>query len=200
MTVIEIDRIAMADKSDELTLDRMFQALEKMPVPEGIKVEIVGGNIFMSPQRDSHWEIIRRIVRAVEDTFGMDVKVKSDVRFDFPGLLNGFCPDVVKLAADAKQDARGRWDFADVEFIAEVISRGTADNDYGPKKDVYASAGVPVYVIADPYTGRCHIHTEPKEGEYTDERTTAFGKEIDLTLTGVEKKTLTLKTDKFPRS
>ncbi|MFE2498895.1 Uma2 family endonuclease [Streptomyces scopuliridis] len=200
MTVIEIDRIAMADKSDELTLDRMFQALEKMPVPEGIKVEIVGGNIFMSPQRDSHWEIIRRIVRAVEDTFGMDVKVKSDVRFDFPGLLNGFCPDVVKLAADAKQDARGRWDFADVEFIAEVISRGTADNDYGPKKDVYASAGVPVYVIADPYTGRCHIYTEPKEGEYTDERTTAFGKEIDLTLTGVEKKTLTLKTDKFPRS
>ncbi|PVE07892.1 Uma2 family endonuclease [Streptomyces scopuliridis] len=200
MTVIEIDRIAMADESDELTLDRMFQALEKMPVPEGIKVEIVGGNIFMSPQRDSHWEIIRRIVRAVEDAFGMDVKVKSDMRFDFPGLLNGFCPDVVKLAADAVQDARGRWDFTDVEFIAEVISRGTADNDYGPKKDVYASAGVPVYVIADPYTGRCHIYTEPKEGEYTDERTIAFGKEIDLTLTGVEKKILTLKTDKFPRS
>ncbi|MGW6741882.1 Uma2 family endonuclease [Streptomyces sp. NPDC055025] len=191
-----VDRIAMADESDELTLDRMFESLEEMPVPEGIKVEIVEGNIFMSPRRDTHWEIIRRIVRALEDTFGMDVKVKSDVRFDFPGYLNGFCPDVVKLRADAEQDARGRWSFDDVEFIAEVISKRTAVNDYGPKKDAYARAEVPVYLIADPYTGRCHLYTQPKDGEYVSELTVAFGAEIELTGTDLE---LTLKTDKFPR-
>jgi Uma2 family endonuclease len=197
MTVIETDRIAMADESnDELTLDKLFEALEKMPVPEGIKVEIVGGNIFMSPQRDTHWEITRRIVRALEDRFGMEVKVKSDVRFDFPGHLNGFCPDVVKLADDAERDARGRWNVEDVEFIAEVISKKTAVNDYGPKKAAYATVGVPVYTIADPYTGRCHVYTEPKDGEYTSELIVAFGKEIDLADTGLG---LTLQTDTFPR-
>lgn len=79
MTVVETDRIDMADESDELTLDSMFEWLEKLPVPEGFKAEIVGGNVFMAPRRSTHGEIIRRIVRVLEDAFGMDVKVMSDV-------------------------------------------------------------------------------------------------------------------------
>lgn len=66
MTVVETDRIDMADESDEsdeLTPDRMFRLLEEMSVPEGVKAEIVGGNIFMSPRRDTHGEIIRRVAR-----------------------------------------------------------------------------------------------------------------------------------------
>ena len=89
MTVVD-DRIAMAVENTE-HLDDWFESLERMPVPEGYKVEIVEGTVFMSPQRSMHWEIIRRIVRALEDTFGMHVKVFSDVRIDFPGHLNGFC-------------------------------------------------------------------------------------------------------------
>ena len=57
MTVLD-DRIEMADESKGLTLDVLFERLERMPVPEGYKVEIVEGAIFMSPQRDTHWEII----------------------------------------------------------------------------------------------------------------------------------------------
>ncbi|MFE3825856.1 Uma2 family endonuclease [Streptomyces sp. NPDC059092] len=201
MTVVETDRIdtdriAMADESSELTLDMLFGALEKMPVPEGVKVEIVEGNIFMSPQRRVHWEIIRRIVRALEDKFGMDVVVMSDVRIDFPGHLNGFCPDVAKLADDASQGADGRWDPEDVEFIAEVISKGTAVNDYGAKKTTYATAGIPVYLIADPYTGRCRVYTDPKDDEYATELTVLFGTAIDLSTTPLG---LILETDKFPR-
>lgn len=41
---------------------------------------------------------------------------------------------MAKLRDGAVQDSRGRWRFEDVEFIAEVISKGTALNDYGPKK------------------------------------------------------------------
>ncbi|KIF75021.1 hypothetical protein QR77_15885 [Streptomyces sp. 150FB] len=198
MTVMETDGIDMAGESDEsleLTLDRMFEWLEELPVPEGFKAEIVGGNVFMSPQRDTHWEIIRRIVRALQDRFGMDVRVLSDVRIDFPGQLNGFAPDVVKLSANANK-ADGRWRYEDVEFIAEVIAKTTATNDYGPKKAAYAIADVPVYLIVDPYTGRCRVFSEPKNGEYTVDRTVAFGEEIDLTGTEAG---LTIKTDEFPR-
>ncbi|WP_443068537.1 hypothetical protein [Streptomyces sp. NBC_01267] len=42
MTVVD-DRIEMAGTSDERTLDMMFEWLE--PTPEGIRVEIVEGNI-----------------------------------------------------------------------------------------------------------------------------------------------------------
>ncbi|GHE27246.1 hypothetical protein GCM10018771_02850 [Streptomyces cellulosae] len=89
-------------------------------------------------------------------------------------------------------------------FIAEVISRRTADNDYGPKadndygpkKDAYAAAGVPVYLIVDPYTGEWHLHTLPKDGKYHGSVCFDFGIDIDLTRTAVD---LILRTDDFPR-
>jgi Uma2 family endonuclease len=167
-----------------------------MPVPEGFRVEIVGGNVFMTPQRDVHWEIIREFLWALEDRFGRRVRVFSDVRIDFPGHENGFCPDVAKLRDSAEKDDEGRWSHEDVEFVAEVISKGTAANDYGPKKTAYALAEVPVYVIADPYQGRCFVHTDPKDGDYTTMTRVDFGGDLDLTGTVVD---LTLATGDFPR-
>lgn len=195
MTVMAIDRIEMADSSDELTLDAMFEALEKMPVPEGIKVEIVEGNIFMSPQRDTHWDIILDIVEQLRTRYPRK-RIKSDVRIDYPGYLNGFATDVTLIAEGAVKNSKGLWRHQDVEFVAEVISKRTGANDYGPKKSAYAIAEVPVYLIIDPYTGRCHLFTEPKDGAYVNERTVSFGDEVDLTNTVVG---LTLKTDEFPR-
>ncbi|RZU15028.1 Uma2 family endonuclease [Streptomyces sp. BK239] len=194
MTVVD-DRIAMADANTQ-RLDEWFERLEQMPVPEGFRVEIVGGTVHMTPQRDTHWLIIRRIVRAVEDKFGMEVKVFSDVRIDFPGHENGFCPDVALLSASAVKDDEGRWRHDDVEFVAEVISKGTAANDYGPKKTAYAVAEVPVYLVADPYQGKCHLYTQPKDGEYLSELSVVFGTDVDMTATPLG---LTLKTDEFPR-
>ncbi|AXK33024.1 Uma2 family endonuclease [Streptomyces armeniacus] len=197
MTVELTDRIEMAESNDR-RLDYMFELLERMPVPEGYKAEIVEGTITMSPQRSAHWEIIRRIVRALEDHFGMDIRVMSDVRIDLPGHENGFSPDVALLKDSAEfvqPDGSRGWRYQDVEFIAEVISRGTAANDYGPKRDAYALAEVPVLLIADPYTATCHVHTHPKGGEYQSRLIAKFGEEIDLTGTVLG---LTLSTAEFP--
>ncbi|MGQ4727177.1 MULTISPECIES: Uma2 family endonuclease [Streptomyces] len=193
MTVVDTDRIDMADISDERTLDEMFEWLE--PTPEGFKVEIVEGTVHMSPQRDTHWEIIRRIVRALEDRFGMDVRALSDVRIDF-GEGNGFAPDIVKLFDKAAKNSQGRWLPEHIEFVGEVISKGTAAADYGPKKDAYAAAGVPVFLIVDPYVGRCLLHSEPKDGGYHKKLVVHFGLDLDLTDTSMD---LVLKTDAFPR-
>ncbi|MFI1074081.1 Uma2 family endonuclease [Streptomyces puniciscabiei] len=196
MTVLE-DRIEMADAdANTKRLDEWFERLERMPVPEGYKVEIVGGNVHMTPQRDIHWEIIRRFLWAIEDRFGRNVRVFTDVRIDFPGHENGFCPDVALLKDSAKKDETGHWRYQDVVFVAEVISKGTAANDYGPKRLAYAEAEVPLYVIADPYQGRCHVYTDPKRGDYDEPTKVDFGTDIDLTGTVVD---LVLKTDEFPR-
>ncbi|MFJ4810338.1 Uma2 family endonuclease [Streptomyces longwoodensis] len=194
MTVLD-DRIAMADSGDELTLDVMFEWLEKMPVPEGYTTEIVGGHIFMAPQRDTHWDIILDLVEQLRATYPRR-RVKSDVRIDYPGRLNGFASDVTALADGAEKDEKGRWACQDVEFVAEVISQDTAANDYGPKKTAYALAEVPVYLIIDPYTARWHLHTLPKDGEYHAEVAFGFGHDIDLTGTPVG---LVLRTGEFPR-
>jgi Uma2 family endonuclease len=194
MTVLD-DRIEMADSGDELTLDTMFGWLEEMPIPEGYKTEIVGGQIYMAPQRDTHWDIIADIYDQLRAKYARK-RVKSDVRIDYPGHLNGFASDVVALTERAQKDKKGRWRYQDVEFVAEVISKDTAANDYGPKRTAYALAEVPVYLIVNPYTGEWHLHTLPKDGEYHSHVNLYFGDDIDLTRTVVG---LTLKTDEFPK-
>ncbi|MFF4575011.1 Uma2 family endonuclease [Streptomyces sp. NPDC001410] len=194
MTVLE-DRIAMAESDNTRELDEMFERLEKMPVPEGYKVEIVEGFVYMSPQRDTHWEIILDIVEQLRPKYPRK-RLKSDVRIDYPGHLNGFATDVTAMVEGAKKTEAGHWRYEDVEFVAEVISKGTAANDYGPKKTAYATAEVPVYLIADPYQGRCFVYTDPKDGDYENRTPVDFGTDIDLTGTVVD---LVLKTDDFPR-
>ncbi|MDN3266213.1 Uma2 family endonuclease [Streptomyces sp. MA15] len=194
MTVLE-DGIEMAESGDELTLDMMFEWLEKTPVPEGYKAEIVGGHIFMTPQRDTHGDIVADLYDQLRAKYPRK-RLKSGVRIDHPGHLNGFASDVTLLAEGATRNSKGRWRCEDVVFIAEVISQRTADNDYGPKKDAYAAAGVPVYLIVDPYTGEWHLHTLPKDGKYHGSVCFGFGTEIDLTGTVVG---LVLGTGGFPR-
>ncbi|MEU9315115.1 Uma2 family endonuclease [Streptomyces sp. NPDC048295] len=183
----------MADSSDERTLDMMFEWLE--PTPEGFKVEIVEGIIYTSPQRRTHWRIILDVIEQLRARYPLE-RLLSDVRIDFPGLLNGFACEVVALAEGAVDDADGRCRYQDIEFVAEVISKSTAANDYGPKKATYATAGVPVYLIVDPYTGTWHLHTLPKEDEYRSVLSLDFGTPVDLTSTVVG---LTLKTGDFLR-
>ncbi|MPY55402.1 Uma2 family endonuclease [Streptomyces acidicola] len=192
MTVLE-DRVVMAETSDERTLDMMFEWLE--PTPEGFKVEIIQGAIYMSPQRDNHWDIIADIYDQLRQKYPRK-RVKSDVRIDYPGRLNGFASDVTALKEGAVPNDKGLWRCEHVEFIAEVISKDTAANDYGPKLEAYAAAGVPVYLIVDPYTGECHLHTRPKGSEYRASLTLDFGDEVNLTQTPVGIK---LSTDEFPR-
>jgi Uma2 family endonuclease len=173
----------------------MFERLEKMPVPEGYKVEIVEGTVYMSPQRDTHWEIILDIVEQLRTKYARK-RIKSDVRIDYPGHLNGFATDVTLMAEGATTTDDGHWRYEDVEFVAEVISKGTAVNDYGPKKLAYATAEVPVYLIADLYKGRCYVYTHPKDGDYATRTRVDFGDDIDLTGSLVD---LALRTDDFPR-
>lgn len=193
MTVELTDRIDMPD-SDEL--DDLFEALERMPVPEGYKAEIVEGTIHMAPHRHVHGVTIRRITNALERRFGNHTTLTWDERIDFPGCKNGFCPDVAKLRDGAAMDHRRRWRYQDVEFIAEVISRGTGANDYGEKWETYASAAVPAYLIADPYTAKCHLYTDPKGTGYETQVTIPYGQPVDLSQTPAN---LVLPTDDFPR-
>ncbi|MEU3351728.1 Uma2 family endonuclease [Streptomyces sp. NPDC037389] len=192
MTIELTNRIEMAD-SDELSLDMLFDWLERMPVPEGYTVEIVEGAIYMSPQRDNHWDLIANLYDQLRTKYPR-ARVKNEIRVDYPGHLNGFSSDVFLIKEGAAKGPSGRWHYQDVEFIAEVISRDTAKNDYGPKRDAYALAGVPVYLIVDPYIGQCHVFTEPKDGTYRAAPAVKFGDPIDLTDTVVG---LAVTTDEF---
>ncbi|MFC5719070.1 Uma2 family endonuclease [Streptomyces gamaensis] len=176
-----IDSSRKAERDERLSLDTLFHWLERMPVPGGHKVEVVEGAVHFWPQRDNHWDLTIAVYEQLRTRYPRR-RLLSDVRVDFPGHLNGFCPDVVLLKDGA---ARGRLRYQDVLFVAEVITKNTARNDYGPKKDAYAAAGVPVYLVVDPYAAHCTVHAEPHNGSYCVWPAIGFGDPVDLTGTAV---------------
>ncbi|MFD3421836.1 Uma2 family endonuclease [Streptomyces decoyicus] len=183
------------EEAGSAELDDLFDRLDQRHIPEGYKVEIVEGTICMARQQGTHWETIATIYEQLRTRYPRK-RVLSNVRIDFPGRLNGFAPDVVALAEGATMNDKGQPRYQDIEFVAEVISQGTAAHDYGPKKRAYALAGVPVYVIADPRAGRCRVFTRPQDGDHKADLALAYGQPIDLTDTVVG---ISLSTDEFPQ-
>ncbi len=195
MTVEMTDRIKMGD-AEASALDEELALLERMTIPEGFKAEIVQGAVVVSPQRNTHWDIIELVLLQIKECFGRRSRTKSDVLLALPGFRNGFAPDLLKLSDTAEDDGTGRWRYQDVEFVLEVISRETRGNDYGTKLRTYATAGIPVYVIADPYTGKCHAYGTPDGERYESELTAKFGDELDLAPLGFD---MRLATEDFPQ-
>ncbi|MFI1256009.1 Uma2 family endonuclease [Streptomyces netropsis] len=165
---------------DSAELDEMFADISRMNVPAGYRVEIIEGEIVLNPQRKVHATIIRRLNRALEEARGSEANILWDVRIDFPGVLNGYAPDVALVKDDAEEDDEGRHDYRDVEFVAEVVSRGSRRDDYDAKLTVYAESGVPTYVIADPKKATVHVFSEPRDGAYADVTTYTFGEKFTL--------------------
>ncbi|MCZ7414880.1 MULTISPECIES: Uma2 family endonuclease [unclassified Streptomyces] len=64
------------------------------------------------------------------------------------------------------------------------------------EKAAYATAKVAVYLVVDPYVGRCRVFTLPRDGDSASELTVDFGTEINLKDTPVG---LILTTDDFSR-
>ena len=172
--------------SDELgetmsaELDEMFAAIEAAGTPEGYRWQIVEGQVVMSPQRDVHYSIIDLLTEDVKDVVGRRTgRVLSDVRVDFPGLLNGFAPDFALKAEGARptvgENGERRYQYADILIVAEVVSKSSRRTDYGVKLATYAGARVPVYIIADPIKALVTVYSEPLNDEYQMVNTHHFG-------------------------
>ncbi|MEV6004273.1 Uma2 family endonuclease [Streptomyces griseomycini] len=125
------------------------------------------------------------ILWAPEGRFGRQATLFSDVRIDFPGPRNGFCPDGARTGDGAQKDDSGRWRYEDVEFVAGVVPKDTARNDYGPERTAYALAEVPVYLAADPCARKCRLFTHPRNGTYVSDTSVDHGGEVDMTATHV---------------
>ncbi|MEU1309860.1 Uma2 family endonuclease [Streptomyces cinnamoneus] len=179
---------------DSARLDEMFVAIEHMNLPPGFRVEIVEGAVVLNEHRAVHSRIVRELVMTMDRTLGREANIIWNARVDFPGALNGYVPDVALLREGAEEDEAGNHDYRDVEFVAEVVSQGSRRIDHGIKRDVYALAGVPTYLIADPMSGLVHVYHQPREGAYIDEAGYVFGAKFTLPYPGV-----TIDTSDWPR-
>ncbi len=130
-----------------------MSAKEFSQLPEGPPYfQLIGGELFMSPSpRYRHQEIVGNIFSSIREHLrrspvGKVVIAPSDVELSPDDVYE---PDIYfvskeRLGILTEQGASGAPD-----LVVEVLSPGTAKLDLGPKREVYARAGVEEMWLVD---------------------------------------------------
>ncbi|MEW9518641.1 Uma2 family endonuclease [Streptomyces tubercidicus] len=170
---------------------RMTELFENLEVPEGIKMELLRGEIVMMAGPDL---VHNRIVRSVALQLPSDRwewLMTQDI--DILSEQSEPVPDLVVLAHDVGPDSGRLLPSQVVTMLVEVVSKNSVDRDYGIKRSIYAAGKVPAYLIIDPIVAHCVLLTEPAgagdEADYTVQRITKFGEPVPLDLLGLELET-----------
>ncbi|MDC7339042.1 Uma2 family endonuclease [Streptomyces lydicus] len=167
---------------------RMTELFENLEVPEGIKIELLRGEIVMMAGPDLvHNRIVRSVALQVpSDRWEWLMTQDIDILSEHSEPV----PDLVVLEHGAGPDSGRLLPSAAVTMLVEVVSRTSVQRDYLLKRSIYAAGRVPVYLIIDPVMGQCVLLTEPAgsgdEADYAVQRITKFGDPVPLPLLDVE--------------
>ncbi|MFD4654406.1 Uma2 family endonuclease [Kitasatospora sp. NPDC058444] len=153
------------------------------------------------PYDELRWAVVLGAAGQLGEQPAGHGRVLSGVAVDFPAAPGGpargagesvvLAPDLAVLARDAVRGGRGRFAAAGVEAVLEVARPGLAE-----AARAYARSGVPLYVVVDPVSAVCTVHTAPSpEGVYREAERVPFGNDLFLPLGG---RTVVLRTDDFP--
>lgn len=174
---------------------------EYLPLPDGYRVEIIGGEMIISPGAPlGHNLVISDIIEAFAGH--SDFRAVGTTGFDLEPIQDAYIPDVVLLdRVHAREIHAAGIRYvrpSDIAMAIEVTSRTNARNDRAPGPQLvradgsypkckwtgYASCGVPFYLIVDcdPRVASTLLYTEPDivEGTYLEVASRPLGEPIRL--------------------
>ncbi|WP_327700209.1 Uma2 family endonuclease [Streptomyces sp. NBC_00459] len=136
--------------------------------PEGWRVELVEGEIYVVPPANGeHEEIVSELSGQVRD-HNKGLGRYTGIGLNVPGAseTGHVIPDLV-VAPKGSFDDREEWhDAAPVLLVAEVTSESTAARDRDKKIRGYARADIPVYLLIDREEGEVLVYSEPSGDDY----------------------------------
>jgi Uma2 family endonuclease len=173
------------------------EAAEAIEAVTGLRVQIVGGKLVMSPTpRGKHAGVVKRLRRQLESAVlpeGLDVYEVSSIAL--PEDPDDYVtPHLIVLPTEWEEDDHWLADPGDAVLAVEVISQSEKSREIRDKADWYAVARVPVLLVVDPRKGTWGLHTRPDNGAYQDVLPGKFGEALRLP----EPLGLEIDTDEFP--
>ncbi|MCZ7413191.1 MULTISPECIES: Uma2 family endonuclease [unclassified Streptomyces] len=155
---------------------------EEIERATGLRVEILGGKLVMSPTpRGKHAGVIRRLRKQIEPVLADGLGAYEVSSIAMPDDPDDYCtPDLVILPEEWDEDDDWLADPRDVELAVEVISKSERTKDIAGKGEWYAAAGVRLLLSVDPRRGVWTLHSRPKAGEYQGVLHGEFGDDVPL--------------------
>ncbi|MFF7387356.1 Uma2 family endonuclease [Streptomyces scabiei] len=164
---------------DERRMTRFFEEFEP---PEGVKAELLRGEIVMMASPDLVHNIIVMLLGRqipVDHWYALqtqDVDIVSEASEPIPDLVV-VAPEILPASGRLLPSTL-------ITMVVEVVSKTSIDRDYGVKRSIYAAGGVPVYLIVDPVMAQCVVLTEPEgvgeKADYKGQKIWKFGESVPL--------------------
>jgi Uma2 family endonuclease len=132
-----------------------------MSLPEGVRAELIDGEIFMSPSpKYRHQQIQKRLSRLLDDFVTSQALGEICVPPLDVHLLSGDVvqPDIIFVAA-ANRGIVQEWIRGVPDLLVEIVSPEGAERDRIVKRDLYARNGVREYWLVDDATRSVEILT-----------------------------------------
>lgn len=171
----------MTVAQSEMTLEE-FEAFDAA-APEGYHVELINGRLLVTPAPDGdHSEAARVIARQIIAE-RPDLWLYEERGLAVPAYRAGRIRADGAVARDGYFKGQPSWaDPSGVRLVLEVTSgrEQDADVDRVDKRDAYAQAGLPVYLLVDRHRGEVAVHWEPEGGRYLHVAKAAFGTKLAL--------------------
>ncbi|MGW3424995.1 Uma2 family endonuclease [Streptomyces phaeochromogenes] len=169
---------------------------EKIENASGLRVQIVGGKLVMSPSpRGKHAGVVVRLRRQLEAVLPEGLGAYEMSSIALPEEPDDYVtPDLIVLPIEWEEDDDWLAAPEDAVLAMEVISQSEKSREIRDKADWYAVARVPVLLVVDPRKGTWALHTRPGNGAYQDVLPGKFGESVPLPAPlGFE-----VATDRFP--
>ncbi len=155
--------------TSELEKERQRREQFYANVDEDMKAEFINGEVVIhSPVKKVHSDVTKWLTKVL-DTF-VDIFNLGFVGFEKVMVAltrNDFEPDVVFFKREkALLFTDETWKYPAPDFVVEVLSKSTEDNDRNLKFKDYAAHGVAEYWIIDPVKKTLEQYLLGENGEY----------------------------------
>lgn len=156
--------------------------MDRLP---GYRVEIIGGQLLVSPPPDGpHAEVLTDLMLPflTSGLHGTESKVLQGVGLWLPtGTEDYAIPDLALVDADYRDHLveNNCYDPVCFRLVLEVTSSDFRA-DLRTKVAAYADAKIPLYVIVDRRHQRLHVLTDPAGGDYATHRVHSPGEQVTL--------------------
>ncbi|WP_254396016.1 Uma2 family endonuclease [Streptomyces sp. AC512_CC834] len=170
---------------DERGVAEFFAGFEP---PEGLKVELLRGEIVMMASPDL---VHNRIVTSLMDQISnrrWERLQTQDV--DVVDEASEPVPDLVVLEVGVGPDSGRLLPSQMITLVVEVVSKTSVIRDYTVKRSIYAAGKIPAYLVVDPIMAHCVLFTLPAgdgdDADYQAQLTAKFGDPLPLEMLGLE--------------
>src|SRR5690606_3002366 len=149
--------------------------------PEGYRVEIIGGQLLVSPTpAGPHIKIASRLHSLFRGLLPAEFEVAQTATLLIPQTGERYIPDLVVFPEALLDEPIWRFPSYEALLTVEITSPGNADTDRIKKPHVYAAGEVPAYLLVDLEDQRWVLYEQPTGWNYGKRTTIVHGGELVL--------------------